>query len=204
MSSVATWPQVASSAKPERSAWSRRWSSSFTITLARSWTSNPAPGRTRDPVSVHAFHFDVPAGATQVELSYQFLTAVKPDVGRIEVTPDMLNVQWLQLGFYPAGYYLRGVQIEPSVKLPEGWGFGTALEKASTAGQTTTFKTTTFETMVDSPMFAGRYYKQVELDPGGPAPVRLNLVADRPEDLEIKPEQLQIHKNIWGPERRGV
>jgi predicted metalloprotease with PDZ domain len=151
---------------------------------------------TRDPVAVHAFHFEVPAGATQVELSYQFLTAVKPDVGRIEVTPDMLNVQWLQLGFYPAGYYLRGVQIEPSVKLPEGWSFGTALEKASTAGQTTTFKTTTFETMVDSPMFAGRYYKQVELDPGGPVPVRLNLVADRPDDLEIKPEQLQIHRNL--------
>lgn len=151
---------------------------------------------TRDPVAVHAFHFDVPAGATQVELSYQFLTAVKPDVGRIEVTPDMLNVQWLQLGFYPAGYYLRGVQIEPSVKLPEGWGFGTALEKASASGQTTTFKTTSFETLVDSPMFAGRYYKQVELDPGGPVPVRLNLVADRPDDLEIKPEQLQIHKNL--------
>jgi predicted metalloprotease with PDZ domain len=151
---------------------------------------------TRDPVAVHAFHFDVPAGATQVELSYQFLTAVKPDVGRIEVTPDMLNVQWLQLGFYPAGYYLRGVQIEPSVKLPEGWGFGTALEKAGASGQTTTFKTTSFETLVDSPMFAGRYYKQVELDPGGPVPVRLNLVADRPDDLEIKPEQLQIHKNL--------
>jgi predicted metalloprotease with PDZ domain len=81
----------------------------------------------------------------------------------------MLNVQWLQLGFYPAGYYTRRIQIEPTVKLPEGWGFATALEKASTSGQTTTFKTTTFETLVDSPMFAGRYFKQVDLDPGGPA-----------------------------------
>jgi predicted metalloprotease with PDZ domain len=151
---------------------------------------------TRDPVAVHAFHFDVPAGATEVHLSYQFLTPVKADVGRVLVTPDMLNVQWLQLGFYPAGYYMRGIQVEPSVKLPEGWGFGTALEKASSSGQTVTFKPTSFETLVDSPMFAGRYYKQVELDPGGPVPVRLNMVADKPELLEFKPEQIQAHKNL--------
>ncbi|HWU79220.1 MAG TPA: peptidase M61, partial [Caulobacter sp.] len=126
----------------------------------------------------------------------QFLTPVKSDVGRILVTDDMLNVQWLQLGFYPAGYYTRRIQVEPTVKLPQGWGFGTALEKASGDGQTTTFKTTTFETLVDSPMFAGRYYKQVDLDPGAAVPVRLNIVADKPEDLEIKPEQLQIHRNL--------
>ncbi|HWW27637.1 MAG TPA: peptidase M61 [Caulobacter sp.] len=151
---------------------------------------------TRDPVAVHAFHFDVPDGATEIQVSFQFLTPVKPDVGRILVTDDMLNVQWLQLGFYPAGYYTRRIQVEPTVKLPQGWGFGTALEKASGDGQTTTFKTTTFETLVDSPMFAGRYYKQVDLDPGAAVPVRLNIVADKPEDLEIKPEQLQIHRNL--------
>ncbi|CAN5368012.1 M61 family metallopeptidase [soil metagenome] len=151
---------------------------------------------TRDPVAVHAFHFDVPEGATQIEVSFQFLTPVKADVGRILVTDDMLNVQWLQLGFYPAGYYIRGIKIDPSVKLPEGWGFGTALEKAGTDGQTTTFKTTTFETMVDSPMFAGRYFKQVDLDPGAATPVRLNIVADKAELLEITPAALQVHRNL--------
>lgn len=151
---------------------------------------------TRDPVAVHAFHFDVPAGATEIQVSFQFLTPVKPDVGRILVTDDMLNVQWLQLGFYPAGYYTRRIQVEPTVKLPQGWGFGVALEKASGDGQTTTFKTTTFETLVDSPMFAGRYYKQVDLDPGAAVPVRLNIVADKPELLEIKPEALQAHRNL--------
>ncbi|MBO9707886.1 MAG: M61 family metallopeptidase [Caulobacter sp.] len=151
---------------------------------------------TRDPVAVHAFHFDVPEGASEIEISFQFLTPVKPDVGRILVTDDMLNVQWLQLGFYPAGYYTRRIQIEPTVKLPQGWGFGTALEKASSDGQTTTFKATTFETLVDSPMFAGRYFKQVDLDPGAAVPVRLNMVADKPEYLEMKPEQLQVHRNL--------
>ncbi len=45
-------------------------------------------------------------------------------------------------------------------------------------------------------MFAGRYFKSVDLDPGAKVPVRLNMIADKPELLEFKPEQIQIHKNL--------
>ena len=150
----------------------------------------------RDVVSVNAFHVDVPVGASEIQVSYQFLTAVEGKVGRIEVTPEMLNLQWLQVTLYPAGYYTRQIPIEASVKLPEGWKLATALETAKVDGQVTTFKPTTVETLVDSPIFAGKYFKSVDLDPTGPAPVRLNLVADSPELLEAKPEHIQIHKNL--------
>ena len=63
-------------------------------------------------------------------------------------------------------------------------------------GQVTTFKPTTVETLVDSPIFAGKYFKSIDLDPTGPAPVRLNLVADSPELLEAKPEHIQVHKDL--------
>jgi hypothetical protein len=33
----------------------------------------------RDPVAVHAFHFDVPEGVSELQLSYQFLS---PGEGR--------------------------------------------------------------------------------------------------------------------------
>jgi len=151
---------------------------------------------TRDVVSVNAFHVDVPVGVSELQISYQFLTAVEGRVGRIEVTPEMLNLQWLQVTLYPAGYYTRQIPIEASVKLPEGWKLASALEIAKVDGQTTTFKPTTVETLVDSPIFAGKYFKSVELDPNGPAPVRLNMVADSPELLEAKPEQIQIHKDL--------
>ncbi len=151
---------------------------------------------TRDPVEVNAFHVDVPVGVAELQLSYQFLSPVEPRVGRVVMTPDMLNLQWLQMGFYPAGYFTRQIPVEASVKLPEGFKFATALEVAKTEGQSTTFKVTPFETLVDSPMFAGRYFKSVDLDPTGPVPVRLNMVADRPEQLEFKPEQIQIHKDL--------
>ncbi len=151
---------------------------------------------TRDVVDMTAFHLDVPPGATALDLSFQFLSAVETKVGRIVMTPEMLNLQWLSMAFYPAGHYASRILIEPSVRLPAGWGFGTALESISTNGGITTFKTTTFENLMDSPMFAGRYFKQLELDPGAKAPVRLNLVADYPEALELKPEHLQAHRNL--------
>jgi predicted metalloprotease with PDZ domain len=151
---------------------------------------------TRDVVSVHAFHVDVPAGVSEIQVSYQFLTAVETRVGRTEVTPEMLNLQWLQVTMYPAGYYTRQIPIEASVKLPEGWQLATALRPEKTEGQTTTFKTTTVETLVDSPIFAGKYFKSIELDAKGPASVRLNLVADSPELLEAKAEHIQIHKDL--------
>jgi predicted metalloprotease with PDZ domain len=121
---------------------------------------------------------------------------VDPKVGRIVMTPVMLNLQWLSTAFYPAGHHVSRIMIEPSVKLPDGWKFGCALESATTAGNVTTFKPTTFETLMDSPMFAGRHYKQLDLDPNGKVPVRLNLVADRPEFLEVKPEHLEVHRKL--------
>ena len=45
-------------------------------------------------------------------------------------------------------------------------------------------------------MYAGRYFKQVDLDPGAKVPVRLNIVADDPKYLEAKPEQLQAHRKL--------
>ena len=52
----------------------------------------------------------------------------------------------------------------------------------------TTFKPVNFETLVDSPMFAGRYFKLFDLDPGAAVPVRLNVVADEAKYLDVKPD----------------
>jgi predicted metalloprotease with PDZ domain len=152
----------------------------------------------RDPVDVFAFHIDAPAGAKSLELSYQILTPTASDQGRVVMTPEMLNLQWLSIALYPAGYYARQVQIEPEVRLPEGWKFGTALEPAGPAHDgVTRFKPVPFDVLVDSPMFAGRYFRQVDLDPDAAVPVRLDIVADRPEQLEAAtPEMLEKHREL--------
>jgi predicted metalloprotease with PDZ domain len=151
---------------------------------------------TRDPVDVYAFHVTVPAGATALDVSFQFLSAVSRPEGRIMMTPDMLSLQWDALALYPAGYFSRGVTVEPSVRLPAGFTGATALEAASSAGDVTTYKPTPLNTLVDSPMIAGRYYRRYDLDPGGPARVSLDVIADRPEELDATPAQIVAHKNL--------
>lgn len=150
----------------------------------------------RDPVEIYAFHVEVPEGAKALDVSFDFLSATATDQGRVVVTQEMLNLQWNSTAFYPAGWYTRQIPVEASVILPEGWKFGVALDVARQEGAKTIFKPVSFETLVDSPMFAGRYYRQIDLDPGGRSPVMLNIVADRPELLEASDEQIGKHRNL--------
>ena len=150
----------------------------------------------RDTVDMYAFHLTVPAGVRSLDLEFQFLSATDDVQGRIVATPEMLNLQWLGVVLYPAGYFARQITVEPSVQLPDEWQFATALEIESTAGATTAFKRVSLEVLVDSPMFAGRHVKRIDLDASGPVPVRLNVFADRADLLEAKPEYLDAHRAL--------
>jgi predicted metalloprotease with PDZ domain len=150
----------------------------------------------RDEFNVYAFHVDVPAGASSVDVEFQTLTPQDTRQGRIVMTPDIVNVEWNQVSLYPAGYRADRVQVDASVKLPAGFQYGSALEEASKSGDTVNFKTINYDDLVDSPIFAGRYFKRVDLDPNGRSPVHLNIVADNAKSLEIKPEALEIHRKL--------
>ena len=151
---------------------------------------------TRDPVEVSAFHLNVPTGAKTLELEFQYLSPTAGDQGRIVVTPEMMNVQWNNLALYPAGYFTRQVQIQADIKLPTGWDYATGLETASKSGDTVSFKPISFDNLVDSPMFAGRWFKKIELDPGGRSRITLDVMADDPSLLETKPEQVQALRDL--------
>ena len=150
----------------------------------------------RDPLNVYAFHVDVPQGASSVEVEFQFLSPQDARQGRVVMTPEMLNVQWNTVSVYPAGYYTSQIKAEASLTLPAGWQLGSALEVAPRSGDTVTFKEIDYDDLVDSPIYAGKYFKRVDLDPGAKTPVFLNIVADDPKYLEIKPEQLKVHQNL--------
>jgi predicted metalloprotease with PDZ domain len=152
---------------------------------------------TRDAGDVFAFHVEVPAGAAVLEAEFQFLTPTASDQGRVLVTPDMLNLQWEDVALYPAGYFTRRIMVEPSVRLPPGFSQASALEVKATEASLVRFRPVSFETLVDSPIFAGRYFKTFDLDPGGRrAPVRLNVMADSPEQLQATPEQIEAHRQM--------
>ena len=91
----------------------------------------------RDPVNVYAFHVDVPAGASALDLAFQFVSPTQTNQGRVVVTREMLNLQWEVALLYPAGHYASRIRVAPSVKLPEGFRFAAALDGAATSGDTT-------------------------------------------------------------------
>ena len=151
----------------------------------------------RDVVEVYAFHVNVPQGTTSLTVNFDYLSPLEDEKeGRVVMTPSMLDVQWNPEVLYPAGYFARDITLHPSLTLPDGWKYGTALETESAAGSHVVFKPTTLNVLLDSPLYAGKYFERVDLDPHGPAPVHLDVVADRPEDLVIKPDDLQAHKNL--------
>ncbi|NYD88239.1 M61 family metallopeptidase [Sphingomonas melonis] len=146
---------------------------------------------TRDPVDVFAFHIDVPASVRTLDVDFQFLSATKPDQGRVAVTPNLISLQPNSVSLYPAGYFTRQIPIQMTVKFPTGWTAAGAVP-AKVAGSTYTYDKTNYEVLVDSPMLAGRYGKVWPLSDR----VNLNVFADSPELLAAKPEQIDAHKRL--------
>ncbi len=150
----------------------------------------------RDTVNVHAFHVTVPQGNTTLDVSFQYLSPPTHREGRVEMTPDMVDLAWNELALYPAGVFTRNIAVSPSLTLPKSWHYATALDTEAAGDGHAQFKTTTFNTLVDSPFYAGRYSARIDLAPGAAVPVHLNVFADRPQDLVMTPDQLAHHRAL--------
>jgi predicted metalloprotease with PDZ domain len=151
----------------------------------------------RDTVDPYAFHIDVPAGVALLDLSFQFLSAVSKDTGRVVMTPAMTNLQWNSVLLYPAGHVNTAITVQASVQLPAGWRQASALPVAQQSDGNVAYQPVNLATLVDSPIYAGAYLRKVELDPPGtPNPIVLNVFADRPELLEATDAQWQAHRNL--------
>ena len=73
----------------------------------------------------------MPAGATSLDADFEYLS---PRRGGYEMTDRMLMLEWDKVSLYPAGHYTRDIHVVPSVTLPQGWQFGSALEASSQSG----------------------------------------------------------------------
>lgn len=151
---------------------------------------------TRDTADTFAYQVDVPPGATSLEIEGQYLSATDEPQGSFKMTHEMLRLEWFTVALYPAGYFTRRIDVDASVKLPPGWQLATSLEAAGTDANTTRFRTVSFETLVDSPLIAGKYLRRLDLDAGGRSRVTLNVAADAPELLETTPQIEKVHREL--------
>ena len=151
----------------------------------------------RDPLDTHAFNINVPAGVAVLNIEFQNLAPISREGGRITVTREMLNLQWQAVVLYPAGWQASAITVKASLTLPAGWKAGTALRPDAEDGSTLRFKAVTLEMLVDSPVFAGRHFRRIELDPPGtPRAVVLNLVADTADKLNPTEAQIEAHREL--------
>ncbi len=147
----------------------------------------------RDLVDMYGIHVDVPGGVTQLEVSFDFL-AVPGSTGSDEddaTDNNMAVLEWNSVVMYPASIPVSQIPIVASVTLPAGWKSGTALTPTDQAGSTTNYSATTVEQLVDSPVIAGLYFRQIALAPEVTPKHFLDVAADTPEDLELKNTTLE-------------
>jgi hypothetical protein len=111
-------------------------------------------------------------------------------------------LSWNELILYPAGHKDDAdIYVEPSVILPQGWQFGTALTKAGETGDnihenTIHFNTVSLEQLIDSPLLTGRYFVEIPLAPEVTPKHFLDIAADGPEDLKLTPETINGYSNL--------
>jgi predicted metalloprotease with PDZ domain len=155
----------------------------------------------RDEVNMFAFHLKVPEGAEAIEAKLDFLaTGGAAGYSASASTSAVLAmVCWNQVVLYPEGHKAAEIAVQPSVTLPAGWQYATALEKAANSGGDdgrVRFQTVSLERLIDSPLLTGRYFREIPLAPEVHPSHYLDMAADSPDELKLKPEQIEAYSNL--------
>ena len=148
----------------------------------------------RDLVDMWAFHLQVPAGVKELKISLDTITwNGKSSLASSKV----LDLVWNQLILYPQNTATDAVTVTASVRLPQGWKFGTALTQAQSSPGTIEFQPVTLTKLVDSPLVAGQYYRRIPLTPEGEKPEHvIDMVGESEEAIAITPQDLASYKKL--------
>lgn len=150
----------------------------------------------RDLVDMFAFHLDLPAGVESLDADFDFLLSA-PAAGYssgASATAYLDVLSWNQVLLYPQGYAADQLTFVPSLRIPDEWKFGTALPDPKQKGDTIDFAPVSLNTLVDSPVLTGRYFRAIQLTPGETPSHEIDIVSDNKAALAMTPEtQMHFH-----------
>jgi predicted metalloprotease with PDZ domain len=151
----------------------------------------------RDLLDGFTIHVEVPAGATEISAELDFLSPATFEGGfsaGSSATDKLAIISWNQVLLYPKGWKSDDINYSASLKLPDGWKFGTPLPVASQSGNEIKFATVSLTTLVDSPVITGEFLKVVPLaqDPL----TEMDIAADSAAALNPPPEVWDHYKNL--------
>jgi len=153
----------------------------------------------RDLLDMFAFRLNVPDGVNSLEIDFDFLlTAPTSGYSAGASATAFLNMlSWNQVVLYPKGYDVANLTCVPSLRMPAGWKFGTALPVAKQDGETIDFSPVSLEALVDSPVLTGRYFRVIDLTPGQTPRHEMDIAADSQAALAMTPEtQAHLHQLV--------
>ena len=153
---------------------------------------------TRDDTNMFAFHLTVPAGVQSLHVRADFLPTATPSgfSAGASTGPNLAMLSWNTVVLYPAGELPSELQFDPSVRLPAEWKLGTSLPVKEVNGDTTRFAPVSLPTLIDSPVLAGKFFREVPLAEEVTPKHFLDMAADGPEDLNVSPEQLASYSQL--------
>jgi len=152
----------------------------------------------RDPLEMYELHVTVPSGVATLDVSLDAITLLdSAGGGGPAASSNILDLNWNAVVLYPKGARSDDVSFVPSLTLPAGWKFGTALPVTRASGDDVEFSPVSLTTLIDSPVIAGAHYRKIELSKPGEAPPHvMDLVADSDPDLAMKPEDLSAYQKL--------
>jgi predicted metalloprotease with PDZ domain len=150
----------------------------------------------RDPVDLYQFHVIIPPGVTTLHAHLDCIVTAR-------VSQKLAVLEWEKLMLYPANTPVRDIPIQPSLKVPSGWGIGTALTPIGSGsypvparGAITQFAATNVEQLEDSPVIAGQYFHEFPLAPEITPKHYIDVVSDQPDDSNLRPAVLADLNNL--------
>ena len=151
----------------------------------------------RDLLDGFTLHVEVPAGASEIAAELDFLSPATFEGGfsaGSSATDKLAVISWNQVLLYPKGWKSDNINYSASLKLPEGWKFGTPLPVTSQSGNEIRFATVSLTTLVDSPVITGEFLKVVPLaqDPL----TEMDIAADSAAALEAPQEIWDRYKSL--------
>lgn len=152
----------------------------------------------RDLIDMFEFHLDIPAGTHTLDIAFDFLLSA-PNTGYsagASATASLDVVNWNQLVLYPGNFPSRDINLIPTLEIPQGWQFGTALPVAKQDGNTIDFAPVPLNTLIDSPVLTGRYFRKIELTPGEKPMHEMDIASDSAAALAMTPETEQSFRNL--------
>jgi predicted metalloprotease with PDZ domain len=140
---------------------------------------------------------DVPTGVNEVSAELDFLSPAVYEAGfsaGSSATDKLAVISWNQVLIYPKGWNADQINYTASLKIPDGWKFGTALPVNDQNGNEIHFATVPLDMLIDSPVLTGEFLKVVPLaeDPH----VEMDVAADAAADLDAPSDVWEHYKNL--------